>query len=128
MIRAKITHWPRSPYGFATADSGLRVFIHEKALPEDIRNAPRFPLLNLRIECDLVEGRSGASTEWVAANVRIIDDDVVDPPPAIAPVTEELPPGDIPKPEELPRSVTLALGMIEDDEPKGKRTKRERLG
>lgn len=66
-MRATIANWPRPSYGFATPDDGgPDLFVHESALPENMRAGSH--LVGVRIECDLVQDRVAQKPK--AANVR----------------------------------------------------------
>ena len=125
MTRATITRWDQgSSYGFAATDSGVRAFIHETNLPRDAKNVPVHPALDQKIELDLIEGRQGAATEWAASNVRFIED-APSIAPARAPSIVPAPPV-MAAPEEIPHAIAVALGLLDEPEPR-KRTKRDRV-
>ena len=125
MTRATITNWPRGrSFGFAQTDEGLCVFVHAANLSDDVERAGKFTLRNRRIEFDMIKSRDGASTEWAAINVRLLEDER----PVIAPpVAPTIAPHVTPAPKEIPRDIAIALGLIDEPKP-GKRMKRDRIG
>lgn len=128
MIRATMARWPQESFGFADADDGSSIFIHQNVLIPGQIATPRHLFIGRRIECEIVEGRSGSTAKYSATSIRFVDEHLmpvaetrtarplqVVKAPDIAPQSE--------KP--LPKTIAKALGLI--NEPQRRMTKRDRV-
>jgi hypothetical protein len=129
-MRGVIKFWPRgSFYGVAVSEDGEFFTVHEDALPEDIQRAVRFRLLHAKIEFDVADGYHSSLLRQ-ANNVRLVSKAKMrreqHARAAAASAEQMASPAPLRSAEGVPHDVAVAVGLI--DEPKSKRTKRDRIG